>query len=97
MENNNNLLECVLYKMSESIESFKNVVAILQDTQKLMAEVNDKLDKINDGFDNYEIDMGRKFRCENCHEVYDMDCHGTSELALQDDICEFCMRDGYGA
>lgn len=33
-------------------------------------------------------------KCNNCNEwVKEL---GTSELALQDNICENCMEDGYG-
>ena len=36
------------------------------------------------------------FICGNCGEEYTMDEHGESELALQDNICIYCMEDGYG-
>jgi hypothetical protein len=34
------------------------------------------------------------FICNNCNEVCSE--KGTSELALQDCICEECMKNGYG-
>lgn len=34
--------------------------------------------------------------CQNCHRYIHKSELGTSELALQDNICEDCMQDGYG-
>ena len=37
------------------------------------------------------------FICSNCGEEYSIEEHGTSELALQDNICIYCMNEGgYG-
>lgn len=36
------------------------------------------------------------FYCENCQCYYHEDEKGSSELALQDSICEYCMENGYG-
>lgn len=36
------------------------------------------------------------FYCDNCGCWYMEDEKGTSELALQDGICEYCMENGYG-
>ena len=36
------------------------------------------------------------FYCDNCGCWYMEDEMGTSELALQDGICEYCMQNGYG-
>ena len=36
------------------------------------------------------------FYCENCGYWYMTEEKGSSELALQDNICEYCMEDGYG-
>ena len=36
------------------------------------------------------------FICTNCGEEYAIDEHGESELALTDNICIYCMEDGYG-
>ena len=35
-------------------------------------------------------------QCQCCGEYRTLDEMGTSELALQDHICEYCMEDGYG-
>ena len=34
--------------------------------------------------------------CHNCYEYRTLDEMGHSELALQDNICEYCMENGYG-
>lgn len=36
------------------------------------------------------------FYCNNCQSWYLEDEKGTSELAIQDNICEYCIEDGYG-
>lgn len=36
------------------------------------------------------------FECQNCHEILPIEEMGTSELAMQDQICQHCMEDGYG-
>ena len=36
------------------------------------------------------------FVCQNCRETYSIEEMGTSELAMQDQICKYCMSDGYG-
>jgi hypothetical protein len=34
--------------------------------------------------------------CNNCFRYVPKDDIGTSELAMQDNICEDCIEDGYG-
>ena len=37
------------------------------------------------------------FICQNCREMYPLEEMGTSELAMQDQICKYCMEEGdYG-
>lgn len=36
------------------------------------------------------------FKCNNCNEWVLLDNKGTTELALTDNICENCMKEGYG-
>lgn len=43
-----------------------------------------------------ETDFEDCFICQNCREMYPLENMGTSELARQDQICEFCMENGYG-
>ncbi len=35
-------------------------------------------------------------KCNNCLNYYDEEDMGTSELALEQGICMYCMQDGYG-
>jgi len=36
------------------------------------------------------------FYCNNCNSYYLEEEKGESELALQDNICQYCIEDGYG-
>lgn len=44
----------------------------------------------------YERPNDGEFECKNCHNIFPDDYMGTSELAIQDSICQQCMSDGYG-
>ena len=35
-------------------------------------------------------------KCSNCGDYVTKDEMGVSELALNDNICQYCMQDGYG-
>lgn len=43
-----------------------------------------------------EEDEEETFYCNNCGETYELDEMGTSELAREEEICVYCMGDGYG-
>lgn len=51
-----------------------------------------ELDKIIE-----ELEFVETFTCNNCGELLHISERGNSELALQDNICEYCMEENdYG-
>ena len=55
-----------------------------------------KISKAYDKEQQKEAEFEDCFICQNCREMYPLENMGTSELARQDQICEFCMGNGYG-
>lgn len=92
MENITNILEFISTQLRQQMESQKTILNMLLDANKDMAELNKKLDKILEKYENEE----ETFECQNCHEILPEDEKGSSELALQDEICIYCMENGYG-
>lgn len=43
-----------------------------------------------------EFVQGEVTKCSNCNRYILQDNLGISELAIQDNICEECMEEGYG-
>ena len=83
-------------KMSENeINAFQFIVNQLMDIKEDLKSMNKKLDEMNSRWIDEEQDDDT-FECQNCHERYSEDEKGSSELALQDGICTYCMEDGYG-
>jgi len=74
--------------------------------KKQQQEAYDKYDfmrKLNKAYDKSkeekqeETDFEDCFICQNCREMYPIEDMGTSELAMQDQICKYCMEEGdYG-
>lgn len=42
------------------------------------------------------VESENSFICSNCKQIYSNEFKGNSELARIDNICEFCMEEGYG-
>lgn len=92
MENITNILEFISTQLRQQMESQKTIMNALLDANKDLVDLNKKLDTI---LKKYEIEE-ETFECQNCHEVLPIDEKGSSELALQDGICIYCMENGYG-
>jgi len=54
------------------------------------------IEEINKLEEKEETEFEDCFVCQNCREMYPLEEMGTSELAMQDQICVYCMEDGYG-
>lgn len=72
----------------------------VQDLWELYEEARTEYKKRNpfkEYYQNFEDYVTNDvFICGNCDQYTDEEHKGWSELALHDNICEWCMEDGYG-
>ena len=84
-------------KKSYEIKEKQNVVFSKYTFYKKLSKAMDTTkEKQQEDEEKNETEFEDFFFCSNCRELFPMDEMGTSELARQDQICKYCMGDGYG-
>ena len=64
---------------------------------KGLSKVIEKSKENQEDEEKKETEFEDFFFCSNCRELFPMEEMGSSELAMQDRICKYCMEErGYG-
>lgn len=83
-------------KKSYEIKQKQNVAFAKYTFYKRLSKALDTTKKQPIDEQQKETEFEDCFICQNCREMYPVEEMGTSELAMQDQICKYCMSDGYG-